>query len=203
MPVIVVASIILLGLAVVSAMLVVNNPSTTAQPNPNTANTIATPEGGIPAAVSTPSIRTTPLPAGASEEDKVREAILKSNENQILAWQKVDESIIKSEYTGTALEEQLSMIRDLKKSGFYAIPVNRRLDIRDVKIEGDNATAQTLEVWTVTFYDVQTHKKVDAKGPDVWDETYHLVKKDGKWMIEKLEFKQHQGPLPEGTPSEY
>lgn len=193
-PVVVVAALVLLGLAAASAYIVMNNPATDAPTQAGVPRTTTPGEQiPIPEAITTPSIRTTPLPPNATAEDRVREAIMRSNENQIRAWRELKEEAVREDYTGTALQEQLVMLKDLRDKNLYAIPVNQRLDILSIKITGDKATVNTLEVWTVTFFEKATNKRVDSKGPSTWAETYSLVKKDGRWLIESLTFDAQQG----------
>jgi hypothetical protein len=184
MPVIAVAAVVLLALVAVSGYLVLNT-----RQNQGTV-------GSVPQALATQSADNQ-LPAGASEEERVRAVIRQSNENQIRAWKDLDEEILHVNYTGPALSENVDMVRQLKANSLYAIPVNERLDILDVTVEGDRATAHTLEVWTVTFYRKADKEKFETRGPDTLEETYYLVKQDGVWRIERLTIDEQTSGTPE------
>jgi hypothetical protein len=175
MPVVVVAALVVLGLVAAGAYLVSNTASRT------------TGSAGSSGSTSSSQGQGSKLPGSASEEDKVREVVRVSNDEQIKAWRDLDEEVLKGTRVGKLLDENIDMVRQLKASNLYAIPVNERLDIVEVKVEGNKATARTIEVWTVTFFQKSDNKKVESRGPDTFTETYYLVKQeDGRWMINNL-----------------
>jgi hypothetical protein len=174
-PAIVAAVLVLLLLAGVSAYLLVLN---------------KTP---APATGSAPSV-TTPLPANASEEDKIKAVVRQSNDDQIKALRNLDTEVLKSTYTGEVLAQNIAMVNDLKQQNMYAAPVNKRLDILDVKVDGDTAIVRTLEVWTVTYYTKGDNTPVKSMGPDTLTETYYMVKQNGSWFVSRLQ-------IDEGTPT--
>jgi hypothetical protein len=85
------------------------------------------------------------------------------------------------------------MVQELKQKNMYAVPENKRLDILDVKVEGDSATVRTLEVWTVTFYKSGDNTPIQSKGPDTLTETYYMVKQNGAWYVSRLVIDQNPG----------
>ena len=205
MPVIVLAALVLLALGVVSAYLMLNKPGNNAPAGIN--NTVpGVSNTPLPGAVAPDATATTGSgtagggttgggTTAGGEEEKVRDVIRRSNEQQIQAWRELNTDLLKDTYTGQALDENVNMVTQLQKQGMYAIPVNQRLDILNVSVKGDTATARTLEVWTVTFYTKADNKKGDSKGPDTLNETYHLVKQNGKWLISSLDI-AGDGPTP-------
>lgn len=177
MPVIVAAAVVLLGLVFVSGYLVLTNRgtgqgATTSSKGPTTGTGQDTTSGS--------------LPANASEEDIIKDVVRRSNDEQIEAWRNLDEEILKGTRVGQVLTENIQMVQELKQNNMYAVPENQKLEIQDVKIDGDKATVNTLEVWTVTFYRKSDNKPVQSSGPDTLTETYYLQKIDGKWMIYNL-----------------
>jgi len=182
----------LLALAAFSGWLVFNSQNSQSSQN-------AIGSGGNnkpPSAVPTTAAEPTKVPANAPEEDKVKEVVRISNDEQIQAWKNLDENVLKGTRTGNVLTEQIDMVRQLKQNGMYAIPVNVQLSFLDAKVNGDTATVRTKEVWTVTFYRKADNRKIESKGPDTLTETYYLVKQDGKWMINKLVFDSENGVTP-------
>lgn len=176
MPVIIVAAVVLLALAVLSAYLVLQKPNRPAT-------------GGVaPSPVPTTAAESTKLPESATEEDKVKYIVRLSNDEQIKAWRDLDEEILKGTRIGQVLTEQIDMVQQLKQNNMYAIPENVELTFLSVVVKGDTATVRTREVWNVTFYRKADNKKIESRGPDTLTETYTLVKQDGKWLISKLEF---------------
>ncbi|MDQ3930252.1 MAG: hypothetical protein M3328_14035 [Chloroflexota bacterium] len=124
------------------------------------------------------------------EEAKLKETVRISNDEQIRAWRDLDTEVLKGTRVGHVLDENIEMVEMLKQNNMYAVPVMERLDFVDVKVNGDTATVRTIEVWSVTFYKKDTNDVVRKNGPDTLHETYHMVKQDGKWMVNELEIEE-------------
>ncbi len=127
---------------------------------------------------------------GQKEEDRVKQVVYTSNEEQIKAWRDLDVEVLRGTRTGAVLAENIAYVEDLKKN-LYAVPVLGNLDIKEVKIDGDTATVSTVETWSVTFYNRQDNTVLETKPPQTLDETYHMVKQNGKWLVERLEFDEN------------
>jgi len=122
-----------------------------------------------------------------TEEDRVKQAVYQSNEEQIKAWRDLDVEVLKGTRTGEVLAENIKYVEDLKQKNLYAVPVLGSLEIREVKITGDTATVRTIETWSVTFHNRRDKSVVEAKPLETLAETYHMVKQNGKWMVERLD----------------
>lgn len=202
-PVIVIAALLLVGLGALGFIATQQNKGTGPTVGGNQtgggaqASPAPTSQSGAFATPAKPDPTVTDLPASASEEDRVKAVVRRSNEQQIKAWQELNTDVLSENYTGQALAENIQEVQQLQQKNLYAKPVNAKLDILDVNITGDSATAHTVEVWTVTYYDRSTNAKTGADGPTTYNETYHLTKVKGKWLINKLEI-----PTPEpATPT--
>ena len=128
------------------------------------------------------------LPSNPTEEDRVKQVVCVSNEEQIKAWRDLDIEVLRGSRTGPVLEENIEYVEDLKERGLYAVPVLGSLDIREVKITGNTATVRTIETWSVTFYNRQDNTIADTRPAETLAETYHMVKQNGKWYVERLDF---------------
>ncbi|HEX8231015.1 MAG TPA: hypothetical protein VF826_17130 [Chloroflexia bacterium] len=126
----------------------------------------------------------------AQEEAALKETVRISNDEQIKAWRDLDTEVLKGTRVGDVLRENIDMIEMLKQNNMYAVPVMERLDFVDVKVNGDRATVRTIETWSVTFYNRDTRDVVKKNGPDTLHETYHMVKQNGKWMVNELEIEE-------------
>jgi hypothetical protein len=129
-----------------------------------------------------------PKTGETSEEAELKRVICISNEEQIWAMSKLNTEVLKGSRTGRALEENIDEVEKLRKHNIYGEPVNLELKFLDVKIEGEKATVKTYERWMVSFYQQNDKKLVQKLGPDAYNETYHMVKLDGKWLIERVDF---------------
>jgi hypothetical protein len=133
-----------------------------------------------------------------SDADTIKNVIKQSNDEQITAWRNLDTEVLKGTRTGQVLQDNIQAVQQLKDSNRYAIPVNKSLQFGEINVNGDTATAKTVEVWTVTFYSKTDNQVVGTQGPDTLYETYHLVKQNGKWLVSGLDFVQN--PTPGATP---
>jgi hypothetical protein len=192
-PVIIGAAVVLLGLVLISAYLVVSGKSGTGSSNAPAQSSGAT---GSESDMSEPS--PTALPSNATDEMKLRDVIYRSNENQIESWKNLDEGVLKKNYTGKALDENINQVRELQRQGMYAIPHNESLQILDVTVNGDTATAHTKEKWTVNYYNKANNALITRQSYSL-SETYHFVKQDGIWYINQLDIPE---TTPETTPGQ-
>jgi len=62
-----------------------------------------------------------------------------------------------------------------------------KIDFRDIKAEGDKAAVNTAEDWSYRWIDYRTKQEVEPLRDIHYDMKYYLVKKDGKWLVEKVE----------------
>lgn len=148
---------------------------------------------------STTSSIQSKLPANASEEDRVKEVVQMSNDEQIKAWRDLDPDVLKGTRVGQVLQENVEMVQTLKKQNMYAVPVNQSLKFEYVKVQGDTATVRTVETWTVTFFKKSDNTAVQKNGPDTLHETYSMVKQNGKWMVTQLQIDGQPGSTSPGS----
>ncbi|MEO8286362.1 MAG: zinc-ribbon domain-containing protein [Chloroflexota bacterium] len=142
------------------------------------------------------------VPSNATtDEGKIQDVIRRSNDEQITAWRTLDTEILKGTRTGQVLIENIQAVEELKNKQMYAIPENKSLVFGDIQINGNTATAKTVEVWTVTFYSKSDNKVVLATGPDKLHETYHLVKQGDQWLVSTLDIERDGTPGTPGTPT--
>ncbi len=171
-PVIVVAALVLAALASLSAYLIYKGSN-----------------APVPAA-TTGSVST-----GGTPEEQVRAVVAASNRDQIAAWHQVDTEVLKNSYTGDALSSNVQMVNDFKSKDMFAIPVNNKLAILDVTVNGDTATVHTSEVWTVSYYQQSSGKKLSNEGPIALAETYQMVKQNGKWYVSHMDVVSTNGTV--------
>jgi hypothetical protein len=144
----------------------------------------------------TPSGNGQVAPSGGSEEEIIKEVIRKSNDEQIQAWRELNTEGLSGTRTGQVLQENIDAVEQLRARDMYAVPVNHRLEFGKITINGDQATAETIEEWTVTFYQRSDDKMIEKDGPRTLSEVYFLVKVDGKWLISELIITDAPEPTP-------
>ncbi|HET9494062.1 MAG TPA: zinc ribbon domain-containing protein [Chloroflexia bacterium] len=131
-----------------------------------------------------------------SEVEIIKEVIRKSNDEQIQAWRELNTEVLTGTRTGQVLQENIDAVEQLRARNMYAVPVNHRIEFGKITINGDEATAETLEEWTVTFYRQSDDKVLEKDGPRLLSEVYFLVKVDGKWLISELVITDAPEPTP-------
>lgn len=139
-------------------------------------------------------------PAGPSgqqpdpaEESAIRELIRRSNDDQIKSLRDLDTEILEATRIGQALASDRAYVQRLKSSNQYAVAVNESLEILEIKVRGDTAIVHTLETWRVTNYNKADNKVAGREGPTTLDEIYHLVKRDGKWLVSRVDIREVPG----------
>lgn len=63
----------------------------------------------------------------------------------------------------------------------------RKVDFKDIKIEGDKATVKTSEDWSYRWVNYKTRQEIEPLRNVHYEMLYHMTKKDGKWLVEKVE----------------
>jgi len=61
------------------------------------------------------------------------------------------------------------------------------LAFKEIKIEDSVATVKTSEDWSYRWVDYRTREEVEPLKDLHYEMIYHLVKKDGRWLVEKAE----------------
>lgn len=62
-----------------------------------------------------------------------------------------------------------------------------RVDFKSVKIEEDRADVKTSEDWKYMWVNSKTGAEVEPPKDIHYELLYRLVKKDGRWLVEKVE----------------
>lgn len=63
----------------------------------------------------------------------------------------------------------------------------KRMDFKEIKIEAEKAEVKTSEDWQYRWVNVRTGKEVEPIKDIHYEMLYHLIKKDGKWLVENTE----------------
>jgi len=128
-----------------------------------------------------------------ADESAIREVIRRSNDEQIKSLRDLDTEILKATRIDQALASDTAYVERLKSNNMYAVAVNQSLEILEVRVSGDSATAHTLETWKVTNYNKADNSVASTEGPQTLDEIYHLVKRDGKWLVRRVDIQEVPG----------
>ena len=63
----------------------------------------------------------------------------------------------------------------------------QKIDFQEIKTQGDKADVNTSEDWSYRWIDYKTGQEVEPLKNIHYEMLYHLIKKDSRWLIEKVE----------------
>lgn len=69
----------------------------------------------------------------------------------------------------------------------------KKIEFEAVKIEGDTATALTRERWVYSYLDPASRTPVSEEYDVIYANKYSLIKKSGRWVVDRLESKEIGG----------
>lgn len=62
----------------------------------------------------------------------------------------------------------------------------KRIDYKEIKIEGDKATVKTSEDWSYRWVNYRARQEVEPLKEIHYEMLYYLIKKDGKWLVDEV-----------------
>lgn len=183
-----VALIALLGVG--GWLLFANNRSGNEKINGQTAN--ATAANPTAAAVTTippidPSVITVREAAKGGAKDKLVQLINDSNAAQTEAMKTLNVDLLKQFYVGEEYNKNRDMVGKLKSENAYSRQKLEKIDILEVVIDGDKATAKTVEVWSQSYYRKDNNQLLQDFPATTLDEVYHFTRQNGQWIIERVD----------------
>ncbi|MBI4972684.1 MAG: hypothetical protein HZC16_02565 [Candidatus Omnitrophica bacterium] len=75
-----------------------------------------------------------------------------------------------------------------------------RLDFKEIKIEKDEARVRTSEDWSYRWVNYRTRQEIEPLKEIRYEMLYHLVKKNNKWLVDKVEEVKGDNPSAKGRP---
>lgn len=71
----------------------------------------------------------------------------------------------------------------------------KRLDIVSVDADKDaqNARVKTKEIWVYHYIDDKSRKQTTPSETISYENTYHLIKTEGRWVVDRIEVKETGG----------
>lgn len=119
-------------------------------------------------------------PEALPAKEVISEIVLNFNKTLVEAYTKGENSNISG--VDKALKDQIGVeIEFLKNKSWAFLPQFSRLDISDIKYEGDNIKVITSEDWNIRIFD---HKKQEERLKyEAYKVTYTLERQGGDWLI--------------------
>lgn len=63
----------------------------------------------------------------------------------------------------------------------------KKIDFKEIRIEADKAYVKTSEDWSYRWINYETKQEVEPLKDVRYELLYHLIKKGGKWLVDKVE----------------
>jgi len=150
-----------------------------------------------PAATAEPNAfgpEVTPLPVAIDvsalrgEERALAEAVNLSNAVQVQAFQSLDPAPLAAAFSGVALLKYREFLVALKADGHYVFSEPKQIRLLSIRlIDPANAEVITEETWYYDEFSVVTNQRIPGYGREtVEQDTYLLVKRDGRWLVQGL-----------------
>lgn len=125
--------------------------------------------------------------SGDPEKDAIQRIVAKYNMAIITAYKELNMGPLQD----IALEGHVNKVKTIINSYLEANQIMiadiLKLNIKEIRIEGEKATARTSEDWKYKWIDNKTGKDVEPLKEIHYEMVYKMVKKDAKWMVEAVE----------------
>lgn len=63
----------------------------------------------------------------------------------------------------------------------------KKIDFKEIRIEADKADVKTYEDWSYRWINYETRQEAEPLKDIHYELFYHLIKKDGKWLVDRVE----------------
>lgn len=113
--------------------------------------------------------------------------IVKYNNAVIEAYKNQNFEYLKQVATEKEIDKIGIMISSFRQTDQIMKAEFHKIDFREIKIQGDKTDVRTSEDWSYRWIDYKTGQEVEPLKNIHYEILYHLIKKDGKWLVEKVE----------------
>lgn len=157
--------------------------------------------------VNTANVYTSPTPAGLTSpnnkyEPELKMAINSANNAQSTAYASLDDSVLRTYYSGEALKTYANDVATLKKSKIYQISTMQKQDFEYFKVNdaGTEAEVRVTETWETNVFQLTTKKCLLYYPPSPLPQTVYLKKSSGGWMVDSTVYEAGAKKEPQACP---
>ena len=122
-----------------------------------------------------------------SEKPELKTVIAKYNNAIIEAYKNQNFEHFMQVATDTEINKIGIIINSFRQADQIMEAELRKIDFQEIKTQGDKADVKTSEDWSYRWIDYKTAQEVEPLKNIHYEMLYHLIKKDGKWLVEKVE----------------
>jgi len=125
--------------------------------------------------------------SGDPEKDAIQRTVAKYNTAIIIAYKELNMSPLQEIASEGHVSKVKIIINSYLEANQIMIADILKVNIKEIKIEGEKATAKTSEDWKYKWIDNKTGKDVEPLKDIHYEMFYKMIKKDGKWIVEAVE----------------
>lgn len=128
-------------------------------------------------------------PASEALRTELLGTIKKGDENERVAFRRVDASPLYGSFTGDELKHELTNIAELKKANRYMANdlIEQKFSAVEVQGNGLNARVTTTETWKTAMYDQDTQRCIGRLEARPLPQTIYLAKDNSRWRIRHID----------------
>lgn len=130
------------------------------------------------------------------EQESVKKLIAIYNHALVLAYGELKFEELKSIASEGQFGKVSAIVNSFRDADEMMEAELLRLDFKEIKIEGNSSTVKTSEDWKYRWVNNKTGEEVEPLKDIHYDIIYHLTKKDGKWIVDRVEDVSIAGPSP-------
>ena len=138
----------------------------------------------------------------SGESVELRNTVIAYNAKLSEALAKPDESVMEFFVTPAERKRISSNIVYIRKDRRLLVARLLGLEFQDVTVsgEGDKAKVRTRERWSKHFIDQRTRKPLTGDVEEEFENTYSLLKLDGRWVVDRVTSRRNSGQAEKGMP---
>ena len=121
------------------------------------------------------------------EKTELKTVIAKYNNAIIEAYKNQNFEHFMQVATDTEINKIGIIINSFRQADQIMEAKLHKIDFQEIKTQGNKADVNTSEDWSYRWIDYKTGQEVEPLKNIHYEMLYHLIKKDGKWLVEKVE----------------
>lgn len=123
----------------------------------------------------------------SGQKAELKTVIAKYNTALIEAYKNKNFDYLAQVATEDEIKKIGIVINSYRQAGQIMESELHRIDFGEIKTQGDKADVRTSEDWSYRWVDYKTGAEAEPRKSIHYEILYRMVKKDGKWLVEKIE----------------
>lgn len=124
---------------------------------------------------------------GMNEKTELKTVIAKYNNAIIEAYKNQNFEHFMQVATDKEINKIGIIINSFRQADQIMEAELQKIDFQEIKTQGDKADVNTSEDWSYRWINYKTGQEVEPLKNIHYEMLYHLIKKDGRWLVEKVD----------------